>query len=94
MDRPQIAKIIDDLVWYWKTTVSKGPVAINNGWCGSFAQDLTEAIPGSTVQWNYRYPHAYVSYKGRHYDSETPYGVRRVTDLPCIQRLIREEKHG
>ena len=92
MRRSQIAKIIDDLVWFWRETTRMSAARINKGSCVDFANDLAKEIPGAVVCFNYQYPHAYVSYKGRHYDSETPYGVRRVTDLPCIRRMIKEER--
>lgn len=92
MTRTQVAVIIDDLVRFWKQSTRMSAARINKGWCGDFAADLTKELPGSTVQWNYHYPHAYVSYRRRYYDSETPFGVLRMTDLPCIQRLIQEEK--
>jgi hypothetical protein len=92
VSRLEVSKIVSDLVWWWKMNTSKEPIAINSGWCGDFARDLSQELPGSSVRWDYKHAHAYVSFNGRYYDSETPSGVRRVKNLPCVQRTIKERR--
>ena len=67
----------------WKLKSSE----INCGMCFNFASDLKKALgEGATVIWNYDFDHAYVRFGGLLYDAETPYGVRRYTQLPAISR--------
>jgi hypothetical protein len=56
---------------------------INNGCCAEFAKRLLEHIDGEYV-WRVEFgiPHAFVLYKDRYYDSETPYGVSNWENLP------------
>jgi len=57
---------------------------------------LPEVLPPSHAQDNdlrlflSTMTHVWITYKGRHYDAEAPYGVDHVWELPLIKRLIKE----
>jgi len=70
---------------------------INEGACGSFAEDLCEilveggvfdAFPldGSTVGETAEGVHCWTYWRGRHYDAEVPWGVEDWRDLPFWSR--------
>lgn len=63
---------------------------INNGCCARFAERLLMHIKGEYI-WREEFgiPHAFVFYKDRYYDSETPYGVSNWEDLPIWKKQFK-----
>ena len=66
---------------------------INNGWCYCFAESLRENFPEAKiheVHFN-NIPHAFVEYKGKYYDSETPKGVKNWKKLPIFRKTLLQK---
>lgn len=70
----------------WRSGHHLSPREINQGSCLVFATRVAERLEGASVIWNDEFDHAYVRWQGRLYDSETPRGVRRWTQLPAVRR--------
>ena len=94
-----ITEIIDDLVSIWGIS----PYDINCGECDEFAQTTIECLGGYSdnlyelvtgnfdPEMNTDLPgHMWIFYKGRHYDSESPYGVDDWRQLPIFTKYQTE----
>jgi hypothetical protein len=68
------------------------PEVINNGACGLFAQLVIDSLGGETEELYASFTerctnaHEWITYNGRHYDAECPFGVDDETDLPFEKR--------
>ena len=65
---------------------------INSGSCGVFAYQLHKKLPGSKVKASHEHKsvfpgHEWVYHKGKHYDAESPEGVKRPKDLHYSKRM-------
>ena len=82
----EVPVIIVQLVYYF----GMNPYQINDGYCGEFAEVLEQTIPGAEAndcELDFTYgDHAWIEYKGRYYDAETPFGVDNLDDLPIFKR--------
>jgi len=75
------------------------PQATNDGNCEWFAKEICKLIPDAnlvsdTILWSLKsnedgFDHAFVEYKGRFYDSETPDGV---DDWALLPFFVRERR--
>lgn len=70
------------------------PYDINNGYCDVLADEIEYKIPGaeSVCTENFtdsgKYPgHIWIYYKGRHYDAESPEGVKDWKELPIFKKV-------
>lgn len=63
------------------------PEIVNGGGCYQFAVDLATILPNAVAMVEWKQAHAFVKYRGRFYDSETPVGVKNHKDLGCYRRL-------
>jgi hypothetical protein len=76
MKRAEIADLVRQCVREFGMT----PKEINDGRCDEFADLLVSKFKGFTRQWSSDsddFNHDWVSYRGLHYDAETPEGVSR-----------------
>ncbi len=91
-----ITEIINELVSIW----GKSPHDINCGECVEFAQSVIEEMGGESEdlynlcnlnfdpKWLTELPgHAWILYKGRHYDSESPNGVDDWRELSIFEKF-------
>jgi len=62
------------------------PADVNTGGCYDFADDVHAIMPGATIRIEHDI-HAFLCYDGQYYDSETPYGVSRPSELPFFKRM-------
>jgi hypothetical protein len=78
--------------------------AINDGYCEEFTTDIIERMGGETKNlYELRdgyfsdsgdLPgHVWIYYNGKHYDSETPNGIKSWKSLPVFKRLMRVNKY-
>ena len=80
-----IKNIVKDIV----SSFSCSPKEINNGLCLVFAEKLKSSLDEAKIyQVGNSVPiHAWVVYKGKCYDAETPNGVKSFKSLPYLNRL-------
>ena len=81
-----ISEVIRALVACFRKYAGATPQQINEGSCFHFARLLKRLIPECKVIWCDDWDHGYVRFRGRLYDSETPNGVKKYTQLPAIRR--------
>jgi len=75
MKRTEIGALVRQCVQEFGLT----PKEINDGRCDEFADLLVSKFKGFTREWSSDsddFNHDWVSYRGFHYDAETPEGVR------------------
>lgn len=87
----ELSEIIRRRLKVWKTRPSEAHW-INEGACDDFADEIQERFPwaelvdvplnSDTIP-----SHTVLKYRGRYYDAEVPDGVRRIADLPVVQRI-------
>ena len=65
------------------------PAQINCGACLDFAKDLQHKV-GGTVVGTKNGLHYWLLWKGKYYDSEIPYGVKRLEDIPLLPRWRKQ----
>lgn len=66
------------------------PELINQGQCFQWAYLAHQTFAGTEL-WDLHY-HAFIKYKGRFYDSETPNGVKDWRELPIVREYGVPEK--
>jgi len=79
----------------WSTFTGK---VCNTGFCDIYADKLSKLLPGS-IQWSTEEQgpsgtlgHAWIEYKGKFYDAETPNGVADYKDLPWMKDFYQTRK--
>lgn len=84
------------------SNVLKNPVEFNNGCCVAFAEHFTKKIDNSTIIdcteyfidniKNYKigtFYHVVLKYDNMYYDYEVLNGVKLITEIPFVKRIIK-----
>lgn len=97
-----IKRIPTDIPTIIKWTVKEyggTPYEINNGLCEEFAMDIIDRMGGykkdlfELCDGNFSEDlpgHVWIYYRGKHYDAETPHGVKSWKMLPLFKRLMKK----
>lgn len=83
--KPDITESISALANQYQQEHGASVEEINDGYCLDFATDLKRKLRGGRVITAYD-GHAFIKYRGRYYDAETPTGVSEISQLPYYQR--------
>ena len=90
---PEASEVIQHMLstpGEWNYGKACSAYEVNSGLCMEFSDELVERLPGAEIRSTpieSEWPgHQWVLYRGKHYDSEAPYGVEDWRDLPIFQR--------
>jgi len=94
--RESVEQTIQRLVWrFMRDHHFTSPKGINDYFCYYFACDVQKVFPNARFVDTIVKPlngcrvrgHTFVRIGNRYYDSEVPYGVNFVYQIPCLQRM-------